>query len=332
MIYREKYEKYEYERLSPYASKSAETKGRAIEEEKCSVRTEYQRDRDRIIHSKALRRLMHKTQVFIAPEDDHYRTRLTHTLEVAQISRTIARGLELNEDLTEAIAMGHDLGHTPFGHSGESCLNSIHPGGFRHNVQSLRVVEVLEKSPSGSPLNLTLEVRDGILNHTGPVKPVTLEGQIVKISDRIAYINHDIDDALRGGIIRFEELPGDCIKVLGETHSKRINTLVTDMMENSEGKNEIIMSRERWEAMNGLREFMFKNVYRTPWRQDETEKINRMIKQLYSYFLENPGEMPADMYNLIEKWGVNEAVKDYIASMTDRYALRMYEKVFMPKV
>lgn len=332
MIYREKYEKYEYERLSPYASKSAETKGRAIEEEKCSVRTEYQRDRDRIIHSKALRRLMHKTQVFIAPEDDHYRTRLTHTLEVAQISRTIARGLELNEDLTEAIAMGHDLGHTPFGHSGESCLNSIHPGGFRHNVQSLRVVEVLEKSPSGSPLNLTLEVRDGILNHTGPVKPVTLEGQIVKISDRIAYINHDIDDALRGGIIRFEELPEDCIKVLGETHSKRINTLVTDMMENSEGKNEIIMSRERWEAMNGLREFMFKNVYRTPWRQDETEKINRMIKQLYSYFLENPGEMPDDMYNLIEKWGVNEAVKDYIASMTDRYALRMYEKVFMPKV
>ena len=193
-------------------------------------------------------------------------------------------------------------------------------------------MEVLEKSPSGSPLNLTLEVRDGILNHTGPVKPFTLEGQIVKISDRIAYINHDIDDALRGGIIRFEELPEDCIKVLGETHSKRINTLVTDMMENSEGKNEIIMSRERWEAMNGLREFMFKNVYRTPWRQDETEKINRMIKQLYSYFLENPGEMPADMYNLIEKWGVNEAVKDYIASMTDRYALRMYEKVFMPKV
>ncbi|MDO4481281.1 MAG: deoxyguanosinetriphosphate triphosphohydrolase [Bacillota bacterium] len=332
MIYREKYEEFEYERLSPYASKSAETRGRILEEEKCTVRTEYQRDRDRIIHSKALRRLMHKTQVFIAPEDDHYRTRLTHTLEVAQISRTIARGLELNEDLTEAIAMGHDLGHTPFGHSGESCLNSIHPGGFRHNVQSLRVVDVLEKSPSGSPLNLTLEVRDGILNHTGPVKPFTLEGQIVKISDRIAYINHDIDDALRGGIIRFEELPEDCIAVLGDTHSKRINTLVTDMMENSEGKNEIVMSRERTDAMNGLREFMFKNVYKTPWRRDETEKINRMIKQLYNYFLENPGEMPGDMYNLIEVWGVNEAVKDYIASMTDRYALRMYEKVFMPKV
>ncbi|MBQ4339835.1 MAG: deoxyguanosinetriphosphate triphosphohydrolase [Firmicutes bacterium] len=332
MIYREKYEELEYERLSKYAAKSAETVGRLLEEEKCEVRTEYQRDRDRIIHSKALRRLMHKTQVFIAPEDDHYRTRLTHTLEVAQIAKTIARGLALNEDLTDAIAMGHDLGHTPFGHSGESCLNEIHPGGFRHNVQSLRVVEVLEKSPSGSPLNLTLEVRDGILNHTGPVKPITLEGQVVKISDRIAYINHDIDDALRGGIIKFEELPKGAIKVLGETHSKRINTLVTDMIENSEDNEEIIMSRERWDAMNELRSFMFKNVYRTPWRKDETEKINYMIRQLYDHFLSDPKELPKDMYSLIEEWGVNEAVKDYIASMTDRYALRMYEKVFMPRV
>ena len=332
MIYREKYEEMEYERLSKYAAKSAETIGRLLEEEKCEVRTEYQRDRDRIIHSKALRRLMHKTQVFIAPEDDHYRTRLTHTLEVAQIARTIARGLALNEDLTDAIAMGHDLGHTPFGHSGESCLDAIHPGGFKHNVQSLRVVEVLEKSPSGSPLNLTLEVRDGILNHTGPEKPFTLEGQVVRISDRIAYINHDIDDALRGGILKFEQLPKDCIEVLGETHSKRINTLVTDMIENSEERDEIIMSSERWEAMNELRSFMFKNVYRTPWREDETEKINRMIRQLYDHFLENPSELPKDMYALIETWGVNEAVKDYIASMTDGYALRMYEKVFMPRV
>lgn len=331
MNYREQYEQYEVERLSPYASKSVQTRGRELPEEKCSIRTEYQRDRDRIIHSKALRRLMHKTQVFIAPEDDHYRTRLTHTLEVAQISRTIARGLELNEDLTEAIAMGHDLGHTPFGHGGEECLNRIHPGGFRHNEQSLRVVEVLEKSPAGSPLNLTLEVRNGILNHTGPVKPFTLEGQIVKISDRIAYINHDIDDALRGGIIKFDDLPKECIKVLGETHSKRINTLVSDMMENSKGKNEIAMSEERLEAMNNLRAFMFKNVYRTPWRKEETEKINRMIEHLYEYFLKNPSEMPIDMYNLIQKWGVNEAVKDYIASMTDRYALRMYERVFMPR-
>lgn len=331
MIGREQFEQFEYERLSPYAAKSAETRGRATEEEKCKIRTEYQRDRDRIIHSKALRRLMHKTQVFIAPEDDHYRTRLTHTLEVAQISRTIARGLSLNEDLTEAIALGHDLGHTPFGHAGESCLNMIHPGGFRHNVQSLRVVDVLEKSPSGSPLNLTLEVRDGILNHTGPVKPMTLEGQIVKISDRIAYINHDIDDALRGGMIHFEELPSDCIAVLGETHSKRINTLVTDMMENSEGKDEIMMSDERLEAMNGLRSFMFKNVYQSPDRKEETDKIYRMIKQLYDYYLKNPNEMSGEMYSFIETWGVNEAVKDYIASMTDRYALRVYESKFVPK-
>lgn len=331
MIGREQFEQFEYERLSRYAAKSAETRGRATEEEKCKIRTEYQRDRDRIIHSKALRRLMHKTQVFIAPEDDHYRTRLTHTLEVAQISRTIARGLALNEDLTEAIALGHDLGHTPFGHAGESCLNMIHPGGFRHNVQSLRVVDVLEKSPSGSPLNLTLEVRDGILNHTGPVKPMTLEGQIVKISDRIAYINHDIDDALRGGMIHFEDLPSDCIAVLGETHSKRINTLVTDMMENSEGKDEIMMSDERLEAMNGLRSFMFKNVYQSPDRKEETDKIYRMIKQLYDYYLKNPNEMSGEMYGFIETWGVNEAVKDYIASMTDRYALRVYESKFVPK-
>lgn len=332
MIYREQYEQMEYERLAQNAAKAAETRGRALPEEKCSVRTDYQRDRDRIIHSKALRRLMHKTQVFIAPEDDHYRTRLTHTLEVAQISRTIARGLALNEDLTEAIAMGHDLGHTPFGHGGEQCLNSIHPGGFHHNVQSLRVVDVLEKSPSGSPLNLTFEVRDGILNHTGPVKPMTLEGQVVKISDRIAYINHDIDDALRGGVIRFEELPEDCIAVLGSTHSSRINTLVTDLIETSEGQEEIGMSSRCWEAMNGLRAFMFKNVYQAPHRREEAEKIHRMIRQLYSYFVENPREMPRDQVSLMEAWGVNEAVKDYIASMTDRYALKMYEKVFVPKV
>lgn len=330
MVYREEYERLENERLAVNASRSSESKGRLLPEEKCKTRTEYQRDRDRIIHSKALRRLMHKTQVFIAPQDDHYRTRLTHTLEVAQISRTIARGLSLNEDLTEAIAMGHDLGHTPFGHSGEGVLNKIHPGGFHHNIQSLRVVDVLEKSPSGSPLNLTYEVRDGILNHTGPNKPFTLEGQIVRISDRIAYINHDIDDALQAGVISFEDLPKECIKVLGETHSKRINTLVTDLMENSEGNSEIIMSGEREQAMNELRSFMFKNVYRPPYRDDETEKISRMIEQLYGYYLEHPEEMSEEMYALIDKWGVNEAVKDYIASMTDRYAHRMYVEVFMP--
>ncbi len=330
MITREYYEQLEYERLSPFAAKAAETLGRDLPEEKCSVRSEYQRDRDRIIHSTALRRLMHKTQVFIAPENDHYRTRLTHTLEVAQISRTIARGLALNEDLTEAIAMGHDLGHTPFGHSGERVLNKIHPGGFHHNVQSLRVVEVLEKSPSGKPLNLTKEVRDGILNHTGLVKPMTLEGQIVKISDRVAYINHDIDDALRGGVLKFEDLPEDCLAVLGQTHSARINTLVTDLMEHSEGKQEIGMSPEKWEAMNRLRSFMFKNVYQAPLRRSEMEQIDRIITQLYEYFLENPEEMSREMQELIPQWGIREAVKDAIASMTDRQAIRTYEQIFMP--
>ncbi len=332
MIKRKEYEAREYELLSEYAAKSAETLGRDFPEDDCEVRTEYQRDRDRIIHSQALRRLMHKTQVFIAPEDDHYRTRLTHTLEVAQISRTIARGLALNEDLTEAIAMGHDLGHTPFGHGGEQSLSEIHRNGFKHNVQSLRVVEVLEKSPSGSPLNLTKEVRDGILNHTGPNKPFTLEGQVVRISDRIAYINHDIDDALRGKVLKFEDLPKDCIKVLGESHSKRINTLVTDLMENSEGKNEIIMSEERLEAMNGLRTFMFKTVYRPPVRSVEMEQIKQIIKQLYGYFRENPQKMPLEIQLLIPKWGVEEAVKDYIASMTDRFALKTFQTIFMPRI
>ncbi len=330
MVYREQYEKIEDERLSEYASRSSETRGRKLEEKKCSVRTEYQRDRDRIIHSKALRRLMHKTQVFISPEEDHYRTRLTHTLEVAQISRTIARSLSLNEDLTEAIAIGHDLGHTPFGHGGENALNSIHDGGFRHNVQSLRVVDVLEKSPSGSPLNLTEEVRDGILNHTGAQMPFTLEGRVVRISDRIAYINHDIDDAIRAGIIRIGDLPEECIKELGISHSGRINTLVTDLIENSDGKNDIIMSPERLEAMNGLRKYLFEHVYQPPERREETEKIDRMIKQLYYYYCDNPAEMSAEMQLLIEPWGVKEAVKDYVASMTDRYALRMYERIFMP--
>ena len=330
MITREQYEQLEYERLSPFAAKAAETLGRDLPEEKCGVRSEYQRDRDRIIHSTALRRLMHKTQVFIAPENDHYRTRLTHTLEVAQISRTIARGLALNEDLTEAIAMGHDLGHTPFGHSGEHVPNKIHPGGFHHNVQSLRVVEVLEKSPSGKPLNLTKEVRDGILNHTGPVKPMTLEGQVVKISDRVAYINHDIDDALRGGVLKFEDLPEEYLAVLGETHSARINTLVTDLMESSEGKSEIQMSPERLEAMNGLRSFMFKNVYRAPLRQSEMEQIDRIVTQLYEYFLEHPEEMNPEYFALIPQWGIREAVKDAIASMTDRQAIRTYEGIFMP--
>ena len=228
--------------LSPLAAKSAESRGRQVEEEPCATRTDFQRDRDRIIHSKAFRRLMHKTQVFLAPEGDHFRTRLTHTIEVSQIARTIARALNLNEDLTEAIALGHDLGHTPFGHNGEDVLNQIHPGGFEHNVQSLRVADVLESTSSRKGMNLTAEVRDGIVNHTGPVKPFTLEGQIVKLSDRIAYINHDIDDAVRSGVISIDDVPKSSLELFGYSHRQRIDAMVNDVIENSEGKDEIMQS------------------------------------------------------------------------------------------
>ena len=236
MNIRQEFEQREYEYLSQYATKSAESRGRQAEEEQCTIRTDFQRDRDRIVHSKAFRRLMHKTQVFLAPEGDHYRTRLTHTIEVSQIARTIARGAGLNEDLAEAIAMGHDLGHTPFGHSGEAVLAEIYPGGFRHNVQSLRVVDVLESGSTRRGMNLTMEVRDGIVNHTGSVVPMTPEGQIVKVSDRIAYINHDIDDAIRSGIITIDDLPKESIAILGDTHKKRIDTLVRDMIDNTIGR------------------------------------------------------------------------------------------------
>ena len=329
MIFREETEKEEFQRLSKYAKKAAETLVREKEEKKCLFRTEFQRDRDRIIHSKALRRLMHKTQVFIAPEEDHFRTRLTHTMEVSQISRTIARALGLNEDLTEAIALGHDLGHTPFGHSGERILNEIHPGGFRHNEQSLRVVEVLEKTPSGNLMNLTKEVRDGILNHTGSGIPMTLEGQVVKISDRIAYINHDIDDAILAGVIRLEELPKEGLEILGQTHSVRINTLVTDMVENSDGKPRIHMSEERILAMNQLRNFMFQNVYHshTVVGEEQRREIRDIICGLYEYYQKNPEKLPEERQGMLEKWGTDEVVKDHIASMTDRYAARMYQQI-----
>nr|MDA8233379.1 deoxyguanosinetriphosphate triphosphohydrolase [Clostridia bacterium] len=259
MFIRKSVEERESQQLSPYAARSADTRGRKVEEEPCPVRTAYQRDRDRIIHSKSFRRLKHKTQVFIAPEGDHYRTRLTHTLEVGQIGRTIARALCLNEDLTEAIALGHDLGHTPFGHAGEEALDQVYPPGFKHNEQSLRMVEVLAREGKG--LNLTWEVRDGILNHTGSVKPATLEGQIVKIADRIAYINHDIDDALRGGIIQLRDLPRECLELFGSTHSDRINIMVTDIIKNSWDKREIAMSQEVWQATQTLRIWLFENVY-----------------------------------------------------------------------
>lgn len=334
MILREELEEREYKVLSPFAAKTAETKGRKYEEEKCHIRTDYQRDRDRIVHSKAFRRLMHKTQVFLAPEGDHFRTRLTHTLEVSQIARTIARALALNEDLTEAIAMGHDLGHTPFGHNGESFLNEKHPGGFKHNVQSLRVVEVLESAGkiAGRGMNLTFEVRDGILNHTGKMNPSTLEGWVVKFSDRIAYINHDIDDALRSGVIRESDLPKDCVKVLGHDHRTRISTLVNDIIKNSYGKDRIIMSENCSFYMEKLRTFMFDNVYHSKIvkKDEELDKIRNMIFTLYDYFNNNPNELFAEP-SAIEEFGIEEIVKDHIAGMTDRYALNLFSTLFIPR-
>lgn len=333
MVTREDWERKEYEILSPYAAKSAESRGRRMKEEKCPVRTEFQRDRDRIIHSKSFRRLMHKTQVFLAPEGDHFRTRLTHTIEVSQIARTIARGLALNEDLAEAIALGHDLGHTPFGHSGETVLDSIHPNGFKHNVQSLRVVECLEGTKGEFGMNLTEEVKDGILNHTGSVKPFTLEGQIVKLSDRIAYINHDIDDALRSGVISTEDLPQDCIEVLGSSHRARINHMVTDVIENSEDKPEIFMSDECRKYMDKLRAYMFENVYHHERvkKHEDLNKVEVVIKTLYDYYLKKPELLPEEKKTMIERDGVAEIVKDYIAGMTDRYAINLYNELFIPK-
>ncbi|MCL5046000.1 MAG: deoxyguanosinetriphosphate triphosphohydrolase [Actinobacteria bacterium] len=310
--------------LSPWAALSSKSRGRARPEEPSPVRTEYQRDRDRIIHSKAFRRLKDKTQVFIAPEGAHYRNRLTHTLEVAQIARTIARALRLNEDLTEAIALGHDLGHTPFGHAGESILNSIHPGGFKHNEQSLRVVDALEKEDG---LNLTWEVRDGILNHPGDLKTGTLEGQIIKIADRVAYINHDIDDALRGGVIQGYDLPPDCVEILGRKHSDRINVMVTDIIRESADKPEIQMSPEVKQAMNHLRDFLFERVYIGSIAKREEEKAKRMLGQLYNYCLEHFDELDLNARPGDDR---GRTVCDYVAGMTDHFALAQYQRFFLP--
>jgi len=332
MLPREITEQFEEEMLSPYASHAKNTKGREKQEEKCAIRTDYQRDRDRILHSKAFRRLKHKTQVFLSPEGDHYRTRLTHTLEVSQISRTIARALRLNEDLTEAIALGHDLGHTPFGHSGEKILNEIHPKGFKHNEQSLRVVQYLEKGRTGYGLNLTYEVRDGIRNHTGDNLPETLEGAVVRISDRIAYINHDIDDAIRAGVLHYEDLPEDCLEILGKTHGDRINNMIRDVIENSHGKNKIEMSSEMRFYTEKLRQFMFDNVYLNKVAKKEEEKAQYIICQLYSYFLKHPEKMPEEMRERIPEFGIEEVVKDYIAGMTDRYVIHKYLEIYVPNV
>lgn len=329
MNIRERIEKREHEFLSTHAKKSDESLGRKNEEDPCDIRTIFQRDRDRILHTKAFRRLKHKTQVFISPEGDHYRTRLTHTLEVAQISRTIARALSLNEDLTEAIALGHDLGHTPFGHTGENVLNQLHPEGFRHNEHSLRIVDELEQHKGKPGLNLSAEVRDGILNHTGAVLPITLEGQIVKIADRIAYINHDIDDSLRAGVLRMEELPQESIFVLGETHGQRLDTLVKDIIENSWEKDRIIQSEKIALAMQVLRKYLFEHVYlHSSAKQEEGKAIN-LLKELYQYYLNHPEEVPQPYHR--PEYSIDDSVCYFIAGMSDRYALSRFSNIFIPR-
>ncbi len=317
--------KYEREFLSPYAMKSEHTKGREKPLEPCPLRTEFQRDRDRIIHCKSFRRLKHKTQVFLSPAGDHYRTRLTHTLEVTQIARTISRALLLNEDLTEAIGLGHDLGHTPFGHAGERVLNAL-TGHFKHNEQSLRVVDVLENDGQG--LNLTYEVRNGILNHTSKGNPCTLEGKVVSYADRIAYINHDINDAVRAGVLKESDLPKDCTEYLGHTKTERINTLVKDIVKNSFGKNEVVMSEECFFYMNKLRDFMFDNVYFTRSAEAMQQKADRMLAILFNYFIKHPGEVPQ---NVVTTDDPMVFVCDYLAGMSDIYAINVAKNLFIPQ-
>ena len=320
----------EKETLSPYAALTMNTRGRERPYTPCTLRTEYQRDRDRIIHSQSFRRLMHKTQVFLAPAGDHYRTRLTHTLEVSQIARIIARALRLNEDLTEAISLGHDLGHTPFGHAGEDAMQELYSKDFTHYKQSLRVVEKLENNGVG--LNLTWEVRDGIVNHTGKFKASTLEGVIVKFADRIAYINHDIDDACRAGILHWEEIPKDLREVLGDSHGQRIDTMVNAVIDASADQNEIGMTPEVLDATNVLRAFLFENVYTNPRAKAEEGKAKEMLALLFSHFLKHPEEMPELYFRNAESEGVERCVCDFIAGMTDRYAIETYKKLFIPRV
>ena len=316
--------------LSRYAHLTADTRGRTHPYTPCPTRTEYQRDRDRILHSKSFRRLMHKTQVFFSPIEEHYRTRMTHTLEVTQIARIIARALRLNEDLVEAAALGHDLGHTPFGHAGEAALRKCYDPQFAHYEQSLRVVDVLENDGQG--LNLTYEVRDGILNHTGDCMASTLEGVIVKFADRIAYINHDIDDACRAGILSPDALPRHLTALLGTNHSERINTMVTAVIEASTDRPEIVMRADAYEAMMELRAYLTDHVYTNSLAKAEEEKAKELLISLYRYYQAHPGEMPALYRQILERDGVDRAVCDFVAGMTDRYAVDLYRKLFVPEV
>lgn len=321
---------FEIERmfLSPYACKSEDTKGRDRQENSCAMRTEFQRDRDRIIYSKAFRRLKNKTQAFFSPEGDHYITRLTHTLDVSQIARSIARTLALNEDLAEAIALGHDLGHTPFGHSGERILDKLSPYGFKHNEQSVRVVEVLEKDGRG--LNLTLEVRDGILNHPKNGNPATLEGKCVSLADRIAYINHDLEDAVRAGVLKYSDVPKDVTEVLGNCSRERINTAISSIYKQSYGKNTVEMDEVTERASEELRAFMFDRVYYSRTVKSEEEKAERMLTAMYEYFIQNCEKLPENYMPLIERYGKEQVVSDYLSSMTDRYAVYTFNKIFVP--
>ncbi len=318
----------EKQTLSKHAFLTANTRGRKHAYTPCINRTEFQRDRDKIIHSKAFRRLMHKTQVFLLPIDEHYRNRMTHTLEVTQIARIIARALKLNEDLTEASALGHDLGHTPFGHAGEQVMRKCFSSDFSHSEQSLRVVEKLENNGEG--LNLTYEVRDAIRWHNGEALASTLEGVIVKFADRIAYINHDIDDALRGGILKLEDIPRDITEVLGTAHSQRINTMVSSIIYASENMSSIQMEPEVWDATWRLRQFLFDNVYTNPHAKGEEKKAKLMLEGLYDYFISHPEQMPEFFIKIADKEGLPRSVCDYISGMTDRYAIDIFKKIYIP--
>ncbi len=331
MLHRERQEQLERQILVPYASFSDEAGPRDFPIEKCDLRTEYQRDRDRILHCKAFRRLKHKTQVFLTPEGDHYRTRLTHTLEVSQIARTIARALRLNEDLVEAIALGHDLGHTPFGHAGERTLNDLvkETGGFRHNEQSIRVVKYLENNGEG--LNLTLQVQDGMLNHRSSCTPNTIEGKVVRLSDKIAYINHDIDDAVNAKVLTIDDLPTEAIKELGRGHSERINSMVRDVIFSSENKNDILMSPQVKEATSELRTFLFENVYAESTKaKQEEKKASKMIEVLFEYYKENPWEIIEEYNSDLDDKNIERNVLDYISGMTDSFAIKSFKKIYIP--
>lgn len=327
MSIREEIEAREQKSLSPYASFSVATKGREFSSDPCALRTQYQRDRDRIIHSKSFRRLTNKTQVFLSPEGDHYRTRLTHTLEVCQIARTIARALRLNEDLTEAIALGHDLGHTPFGHTGEGVLNAVCPHGYIHARQSVRVVERLENSLKG--LNLTWEVRNGILCHSGGENAATLEGRVVRYADKIAYMNHDIDDAIRAGVMAHDDIPGYFLKELGETVSGRITFFVENLVRNS--GQDIRMDTRGQQLYDELREFMFRAVYNNPIAKKEDEKAKMVILRLYEYYTANPGALPEEYARIAAESDVPRAVCDYISGMSDRFCISTFEDIFVPR-